>query len=55
MARLFDLKLKLSLAELSFRAVCFAKTSYKKECQQIFLSVGSVPTLFFVSAFSPTV
>jgi hypothetical protein len=26
--------------------LCLAKTSYKKECQEIFLSVGSVPTLF---------
>ena len=26
--------------------MCFAKTSYKKECQEIFLFVGSVPTLF---------
>src|ERR1700674_6084999 len=24
----------------------FVKTSYKKECQETFLSVGSVPTLF---------
>ena len=28
------------------QAMCLAKTSYKKECQEIFLSVGSVPTLF---------
>src|SRR4029077_21279710 len=37
---------QLNEFEPEVQTLCLAKTSYKKECQEIFLSVGSVPTLF---------